>query len=105
MTDDIRIFRSKTNEAVVRLAQLDSQPAPSGPVLAAEIGGELRAALPLDGGPPLADPFHRTAELVSLLELRLAQECGKGGRSRARQRLRFSQRAPKSRAREPRFAA
>lgn len=105
MTDDIRIFRSEANDAIVRLAQFDSQLAPSGPVLAAAIGGEVRAALPLDGGPPLADPFHHTAALVSLLELRLAQECGSARRSRALQRLRLSARVRPSRAREPRYAA
>ena len=31
------------------------------------------AAMPLDGGPALADPFHRTAALVEMLELRARQ--------------------------------
>ena len=31
------------------------------------------AALPLDGGEPIADPFHHTAEIVDLLRLRAAQ--------------------------------
>jgi hypothetical protein len=31
------------------------------------VAGELRAAVPLYGGRPLADPFHPTAELVALL--------------------------------------
>ncbi|MBV8218773.1 MAG: hypothetical protein JO325_09935, partial [Solirubrobacterales bacterium] len=38
------------------LAQLDSAPVPTGPVLIAEVNGRLRAALPLDGGEPIADP-------------------------------------------------
>jgi hypothetical protein len=42
-------------------------------MLVAAVAGEPRAALPLNGGPVLADPFHRTAELVSLLEMRAAQ--------------------------------
>jgi hypothetical protein len=33
----------------------------------------MLAALPLGSGRPVADPFHRTAELVALLELRRAQ--------------------------------
>jgi hypothetical protein len=55
------------------LAQLDSAPVPSGPVLIAEIDGRLLAALTLDGGPPIADPFRRSAGVVQLLRLRAAQ--------------------------------
>jgi hypothetical protein len=55
------------------LAELDSVPAPSGPALVAEVDGRLRAALPLDGTSPIADPFHRGAELIELLRLRAAQ--------------------------------
>jgi len=58
------------------LAQLDSAPAPSGPMLIAEVDGRLRAALPLDGGAPIADPFHRTADVVELLRTRAAQLAG-----------------------------
>lgn len=42
-------------------------------MLVAAVDGEPVAALPLDGGPAIADPFQRTAALVSLLELRIAQ--------------------------------
>lgn len=52
------------------LAQLDSAATPTGPALVAEVDGRLRAALPLDGTPPIADPFHRGAELIELLRLR-----------------------------------
>ncbi|MDQ6607955.1 MAG: hypothetical protein M3Z06_15595 [Actinomycetota bacterium] len=55
------------------LAQLDSAQAPTGPALVAEVDGRLRAALPLDGAPPIADPLHRGAELVELLRLRAGQ--------------------------------
>lgn len=58
---------------VRRLAALDSARAPSGPLLVAEVDGRLRAALPLDGAAPIADPFYRGAELVQLLRLRAAQ--------------------------------
>jgi hypothetical protein len=46
---------------------------PSGPSLVAEVDGRLRAALPLHGGAPIADPCHRGAELIELLELRASQ--------------------------------
>ena len=73
MTDGVSIYLSEPDEAIERLAQLDSARRPSGPVLVAAVGGEPVAALPLDGGPAIADPFQRTAALVSLLELRVAQ--------------------------------
>jgi hypothetical protein len=69
MNHSITIRRSTTADeaAVRRIAALDSGHAPAGNALLAFVGGELRAVLPLDGGRPLADPFHRTAELVELL--------------------------------------
>jgi hypothetical protein len=56
-----------------RLAALDSQEAPEGPMMLAEVDGELVAAVPFDGGSQIADPFRPTADLVSLLKLRAAQ--------------------------------
>jgi hypothetical protein len=61
------------SERLRRLAELDSGQAPRGGVLVAEVDGRLRAALPLDGGRPLADPFHHGAELIALLRLRACQ--------------------------------
>ena len=58
------------------LAELDSAEPPAGAVLIAEVDGRLRAALPLDGGPALADPFHHGADLLELLRLRAAQLSG-----------------------------
>jgi hypothetical protein len=76
MNHSITIRRSTTADeaAVDRIAALDSGHAPEGDALLAFVGGELRAVLPLDGGPPLADPFHRTAELVELLRYSVARE-------------------------------
>jgi hypothetical protein len=59
--------------ALRRLAALDSAAAPLGPALVAEIDGRLRAALPLDGGPAVADPHHDGLDLVELLRLRALQ--------------------------------
>ena len=56
-----------------QLAELDCAPAPDGPALVAEIDGRLRAALPLDGGPAIADPRHDGLDLVELLRLRALQ--------------------------------
>jgi hypothetical protein len=55
------------------LAELDSASPPDGPVLVAEVDGRLRAALPVDGGAPISDPFHRGRELLELLRLRAEQ--------------------------------
>jgi hypothetical protein len=56
-----------------RLAMLDSAPEPRGPVLVAEHDGLLVAALPLNGGRAISDPFEPTTGIVGLLELRRAQ--------------------------------
>lgn len=55
------------------LAELESAPVPEGPSLVADIDGRLRAALPLDGGAPIADRCHGGAELLELLRLRASQ--------------------------------
>ncbi len=65
--------------ALRRLAELDSATAPELPVLLAEVDGRLRAALPLDGGAPIADPFHRGLELIELLRTRATQLARAGG--------------------------
>jgi len=60
-------------DALGRLAALDSAPVPPAPVLVADVGGELRAALSLSDGSLVADPFVATADLVVLLEVQAAQ--------------------------------
>jgi hypothetical protein len=55
------------------LAQLDSAAVPGDPVLLAEVGGELRAALSLRDGEAVADPFVPTAHLVALLNAHAEQ--------------------------------
>jgi hypothetical protein len=69
----IRRSRAADHDALVLLAQLDSRVLADGELLVAEVDGELRAALPLGGGPAIADPFRPTAPLVSLLGLRASQ--------------------------------
>lgn len=61
------------------LAELDSRPVPAGRVLIAVLDSRLQAALSLDGGDPIADPFRRTADVVALLRARAAQMGGHGG--------------------------
>jgi hypothetical protein len=82
MADGITIYQSDPDATIERLAQLDTAVCPRGRVLVAAVAGEPRAALPLDGGPAVADPFHRTAELVTLLKMRAAQLNGRSSRAR-----------------------
>ena len=67
------------------LATLDGARAPDEPMLVAESGGRMVAAVPFSGGRALADPFEPTAEIVDLLELRARQvrEAELGGRKHA----------------------
>lgn len=69
----VRALRASDIEPLRVLAALDSRHLPTGPVLVAEQSGELVAALPLDGGRAIADPFRRTTDVVALLELRARQ--------------------------------
>jgi hypothetical protein len=59
--------------AVERLAGLDTRNVPETPLLGAEVEGRLLAAVSIETGEAVADPFSRTAELRALLELRAAQ--------------------------------
>jgi hypothetical protein len=69
----LRYAHAGDREAIIRLAQLDSQREPSGPLLVAESEGRVVAALPLEAGDAIANPFVRTAELVEILRMRAAQ--------------------------------
>jgi hypothetical protein len=69
----VRRFAERDIDSVRLLAALDSKPMPTGGVLVAEQDGEVVAALPLDSGQALADPFKPTAHLVALLKVRAAQ--------------------------------
>ena len=66
-TITIRTSRETDAGELLRLAALDSAEPIRGDALLAEVNGRLRAALPLDGGRPIADPFVRSAEVVTLL--------------------------------------
>ena len=70
--EDVVLRRSTAQDAaaLTRLAQLDGAPRPVGAVLVAELDGEIVAAVPVEGGRAIADPFRPTAELVALLKAR-----------------------------------
>lgn len=58
--------------ALERLAQLDSARVPTGQVLVASSGGKLVAALSVQTGEAIADPFTRSAHLVAALRVQAA---------------------------------
>ena len=71
MTDIVLRLCGETDAAALRrIAERDSTRPLAGPVLGAEVEGELRAAVSLRSGRVVADPFSPTAELVELLRAR-----------------------------------
>jgi hypothetical protein len=69
----IRYARPDDALALLELAYLDSSHAPEGVVIVAEVGGRLWAALSLDDGHAIADPFRPSGELSFLLAERARQ--------------------------------
>jgi hypothetical protein len=46
---------------------------PPGPLLVAEVEGTIEAAVAVEGGETIANPFAASGEAVSLLRIRAAQ--------------------------------
>jgi hypothetical protein len=71
-TDTVTIRRAGSDDRVALklLAMLDSTRQLRGPVLVAESGGLVLAAISLADGRVAADPFFPTADLVALLRAR-----------------------------------
>jgi hypothetical protein len=69
----IRLTDPTDVDELRRVAQRDSRTVPEGEVLIAIDEGEIRAAISLRSGEVIADPFHRTDELVRMLAMRRAQ--------------------------------
>jgi hypothetical protein len=69
----IRMARHADAPALHALEELDSHELGTGDVVVAEVDGEVRAALPVSGGPAVADPFHPSDVLVELLAVHAAQ--------------------------------
>ena len=70
----IRHSTSRDRAGVEELAQLDGRPAPVGDTLLAEVDGKLWAAVGVEDGAAVADPFLPTGDVVWLLQLRAEQE-------------------------------
>ena len=69
----LRYATSADGAALERLAQLDSRHVPAGTVLTAAVDGDVWAAVSVEHGDAVADPFRPTGELVSLLHERARQ--------------------------------
>jgi hypothetical protein len=74
----IRRADASDNGALVRLAALDSASPLAGQALLAEVGDELWAAVEVETGSAIADPFRPSGELVDLLRLQASLEAGPG---------------------------
>lgn len=69
----LRVAQDEEAPVVRRLAALDDSPPLDGDVLLAFVDGEAVAAVSLDDGRVVANPFLPTADTVRLLSLRAAQ--------------------------------
>jgi hypothetical protein len=75
----IRVPAPDDDEALRRLAELDSARSLPGRVLLAEQDGEPVAAISLETGSVVADPFRPTADSARMLRLRRYQLLRQGG--------------------------
>ena len=78
----IRAARAEDMGELARVAARDTHDLPEGRLLVAKVGSSVRAAISLDDGTIIADPFHRTAELVEALRLKVGHIDGRPGGSR-----------------------
>ena len=88
----LRRAQRQDANALDRLAALDGVRRPAGELMLAEVDGDILAAVPVEGGPAIADPFRPTADLVDLLRARTGRLAGRadaGGLRRPRLRLRL----------------
>jgi len=69
----IRTAEYGDRDELIRLAQRDATTVPDGALVVGEIGGRIRAAVAIESGRTIADPFSRTTDLVALLHARVDQ--------------------------------
>ena len=69
----IRFAAAGDAQSLERVAERDSALLPGGRLLIGEVAGEVQAALSVDTGEWVADPFRPTAAIVDLLRLRARQ--------------------------------
>ena len=69
----VRLARAEDEQAIRRIAALDGKKAPEGRVLVAEADAEVIAALAIESGRAVADPFRWTSDVVALMQMRAEQ--------------------------------
>jgi hypothetical protein len=79
----IRRLTAADEDALRRLAELDSSRVPEGKLVGAELGGNLVLATSPATGETVTDPFVRTKELRAMMEL-LLRQLGRRERDRSR---------------------
>ena len=84
----IRLASDEDARALDRIAALDSQRPISPDALIGELDGSPAAAISLDSGRVIADPFRPTAQLVAHLRARAGGIAAAGRRPRLRDRIR-----------------
>ena len=81
------LIRAATDDdapGLLRLARLDSSRPPAGRIVVAEDRGTIVAAMSIDDGATIADPFRATAAIVAMLRLRAEQVRGEKPRAQRR---------------------
>ena len=73
----IRSATTADAAALAHLAELDSRTVPAHPLLLAEQGDQLIAAVSARDGATIADPFTRSADAVEILRRRAEQLAGR----------------------------
>jgi hypothetical protein len=69
----IRHANASDEAGLTLLAALDSSRVPTGELLVAELDGRLVAALSIDTGAAIADPFEHTAAIVDALRVQVRE--------------------------------
>jgi hypothetical protein len=70
----IRWATADDRDRILELAELDGRPAPVGDTLLGLVGGRVWAAVGVDDGGAVSDPFERAEDVVWLLQMRAEQE-------------------------------
>jgi hypothetical protein len=73
----IRPLGDEDQERAVQLAQLETKRPLEGQLLGASVGGQLVAAIAIESGESVADPFLSSAHARAMLELRASQLNGR----------------------------
>ena len=76
----IRQATQADHRQLERLALLDSSRLDEDRYAVAEMGGEIVAAVSIDSGRAIADPFRPTADLVELLRTHIGSAVGRSRR-------------------------